>query len=439
MLQKLFIIGLFSLLAACAPPRYSYDDAVSAKPLASGAGTQTRVSAAVEDWRNSGVSVERGKTYKLTATGKWRTYRTCNFTHPDGIGLYKPWCDNTPLFPPIIKGYSHSMLIAKIDNKGMPFVVGNELEFTAEDSGTLFFRINDALGGAHDNEGYANVSIRSMEKPKGNMAKQTVAPPPTFVPPQPEPVVKAPVQTDYQPSSAVNIVPSMVQRLAGKRTALVIGNSNYEFSPLKNPANDAKGIADSLKALGFEVELLLDANQQKMEEAIDRFGRKLLQDRHVALFYYAGHGVQVNGENYLIPTEAVINRQADVRYKAVNIGHILSTMGEAQDNLNIVILDACRDNPLPRSFRSGSRGLARVEGPKGTIIGFATSPGSVASDGADENGVYTKHFLQNMNTPGLSIEDVFKRVLQGVNQETGGQQVPWMESSFTGDFSFKPD
>ena len=111
-------------------------------------------------------------------------------------------------------------------------------------------------------------------------------------------------------------------------------------------------------------------------------------------------------------------------------------MGEAKHNLNIVILDACRDNPLPRSFRTSSRGLARVEGPKGTIIGFATSPGSVASDGEGENGVYTKHFLKHMHTAGLTIEQLFKKVLQGVNEETGSLQTPWTESSFTGNFSF---
>ena len=113
-------------------------------------------------------------------------------------------------------------------------------------------------------------------------------------------------------------------------------------------------------------------------------------------------------------------------------------MGDVSDNLNIVILDACRDNPLPGSTRSASRGLARVSGPKGTIIGFATGPGSVAADGEGEHGVYTRHLLHNMRKPGLSVEQVFKKVLQGVNQETGGKQVAWTESSFTGNFFFLP-
>lgn len=222
-----------------------------------------------------------------------------------------------------------------------------------------------------------------------------------------------------------------------RRAALVIGNSEYAFSPLKNPVNDAKAMADSLSRLGFEVTLLLDGNQEQMEAAIDKFGRLMSAGKLVGLFYFAGHGVQVDGSNYLIPTDAVIKRQSDVRYKAVNIGQVLGAM-EGEDNLQILILDACRDNPLPRSFRSAGRGLAKIDGPKGTIIGFATSPGSVAADGEDDNGIYTKHLLNTMQVPGLTIEEVFKRVLQGVNQETGGQQIPWMESSFTGNFLFIP-
>lgn len=231
----------------------------------------------------------------------------------------------------------------------------------------------------------------------------------------------------------------IAQTLGQQRTALVIGNSDYVSSPLKNPVNDARSMAETLTQLGFDVSVQLNATQQQMEKAIDQFGRKLINGSHVALFYYAGHGVQVDGENYLIPTGAVINRQSDVRYKAVNIGQVLGAMGDAADNLNIVILDACRDNPLPRSFRSTSRGLAKVGGPKGTIIGFATSPGSVAADGEGDNGIYTKHLIQNMQQSGLTIEQVFKKVLQGVNQETNGKQIPWTESSFTGDFSFRPE
>ena len=227
-----------------------------------------------------------------------------------------------------------------------------------------------------------------------------------------------------------------ITKTTDRRIALIIGNSEYgELGQLSNPGNDAKDIAAALKQTGFSVDLLLNANQEQMEDAISEFGRKLTGGG-VGLFYYAGHGIQADGENYLIPIGAKIERQKDVRYKAVDVGQVLSEMDYARNGLNIVILDACRNNPLPRSFRSGTRGLAKVEGPKGTIIGFATSPGSAASDGQERNGVYTKHLLQNIMTSKITVEQVFKRVLRGVDEETEGKQVPWMSSSFTGDFYF---
>lgn len=148
----------------------------------------------------------------------------------------------------------------------------------------------------------------------------------------------------------------------------------------------------------------------------------------------------VDGENYLIPVGARVESESDVRYKAVNVGQILGKMGEARNGLNIVILDACRDNPFSRGFRSSTRGLAVVSSAtaKGTFIAYATSPGKVASDGETRNGLYTKHLLKNMKTLGLPVEQVFKRVLQGVEQETKGKQSPWTTSSFSGDFYFVP-
>lgn len=423
-------LSLFLLLAGCvAKPKYN--DVVTTKPLNRGEPANTRVSAAIGEWRNSGVQVTKNKHYQISATGQWRTYPTCNFTGPDGVGLYTSLCYKTPLFPAVIDGFSHSSLIAKIGATGTPFVVGSDYEFDAQNNGILFFRINDALNYTGDNEGFVNVKIIAAEgitdlSQSGDADKS-------------KPALKQAISGPAHFSSATAKIPlDVVQSRASRRTALVIGNSDYAFSPLKNPVNDAGAMATSLEQLGFDVALHLNADQKQMEMAIDEFGRKLAAGNHVALFYYAGHRVQVDGENYLIPTDAVINRQSDVRYKAVNIGQVLGAMGEARDNLNIVILDACRDNPLPRSFRSAGRGLARLEGPKGTVIGFATSPGSVASDGEGDNGVYTKHILQNMREPGLSIEQVFKKVLQGVNEETNGRQIPWTESSFTGNFSFVP-
>ncbi len=238
-------------------------------------------------------------------------------------------------------------------------------------------------------------------------------------------------RAQVNPQAQVNVTSPPVER----RTALVIGNARYKNTPLKNPQNDAREMAATLKSQGFSVTLKLDANQEEMEEAISDFGRKLVEGG-VGLFYYAGHGVQVDGKNYLIPIGATIKRQKDVRYKAVNANQILDEMGYARNGLNIVIFDACRDNPLPRSFRSGKRGLARIEGPKGTLIAFATSPGSVAADGAGQNGTYTKYLLQHMKVQGLPVEQVFKRVLKDVNKETNGEQTPWVSSSFMGDFYF---
>ena len=176
------------------------------------------------------------------------------------------------------------------------------------------------------------------------------------------------------------------------------------------------------------------AHTEQMEAAISEFGRTLYQGG-VGLFYYAGHGVQVDGENYLVPVGARIDSESDVRYKAVNVGHILGKMGEARNGLNIVILDACRDNPFSRGLSFQHQGLAVVSSAtaRGTLIAYATSPGKVASDGEARNGLYTQHLLKNMQTPGLPVEQVFKRVLRGVEQETNGKQSPWTSSSFSGD------
>ena len=421
------------ILLSCAP-RYSYQDNIHDMELRPGEAGKTRVSAAVEAWRKSGVLIRSGDKYRITAKGQWRTYPSCNFTGPDGIGLYKDWCVKTPVFPAVIEGYSHSTLIAKIGETGAPFVVGAELEFVAENEGAVFFRINDTINGNADNEGFVDVTIQSTP----DVASDSVIPTQVTTDVNESYSPEADIPAQGFSSSAKKVPVEVVGAAMLRRIALVIGNSGYVYSPLKNPVNDAKAMAAALKELGFDVMLVLNAGQEQMETAIDQFGRQLLSGNQVGLFYFAGHGVQVDGANYLIPVDAVIKRQSDVRYKAVNIGQVLGAMGDAKDNLNIVILDACRDNPLPRSFRSASRGLARVEGPKGTIIGFATSPGSVAADGEGDNGLYTKHLLGNMREAGLSIEQVFKKVLQGVDQETSGQQIPWTESSFTGDFSFLP-
>jgi len=220
-----------------------------------------------------------------------------------------------------------------------------------------------------------------------------------------------------------------------KRFALVIGNSRYASSPLNNPVNDARAMATTLKSFGFDVSRLENASYKDIRRAIIEFGNRL-RDSGVGVFYYAGHGLQVNGRNYMVPVDAVIQGDAEVAVEAVDVDYVLSRMETARNRLNIVILDACRDDPFSRSFRSPVHGLASIDAPIGTLIAYATAPGKVAQDGEGANGLYTSELLKAMKVPGLKIEDVFKRVRQSVSRQTNGQQVPWEASSLVGDFSF---
>ena len=220
-----------------------------------------------------------------------------------------------------------------------------------------------------------------------------------------------------------------------RRIALVIGNSAYKSSPLSNPVNDATDMAAALKKLGFSVKLGINADQKSMEDSIRAFGKEL-RSGDVGLFYFAGHGLQVHGRNYLIPVDANIESEADVKYESVDVGRVLSQMYEAENGLNIVILDACRDNPYARSFRTNEKGLAKMDAPTGSILAYATAPGSVAADGAGRNGLYTSMLLKHMMEPNLTIERVFKRVRIDVVKSSGKVQIPWESSSLMGDFYF---
>ena len=222
------------------------------------------------------------------------------------------------------------------------------------------------------------------------------------------------------------------------RLALVIGNSAYASSPLKNPVNDAKDMATALKSMGFEVMLKTNVDRRQLREALREFGDRL-DKRSTGLFFYAGHGMQVNGENYLIPVGSDIEREDEVPDEGLKASSVLRKMESAGNDVNIVILDACRNNPFARSFRSTSRGLARMEGPSGSIIAYSTEPGSVAADGDGRNGTYTKHLLQAMRAPNQPIELVFKDVRRNVEAETRGKQVPWEASSLKGNFYFVAD
>ncbi|MCP4409236.1 MAG: hypothetical protein GY807_16075 [Gammaproteobacteria bacterium] len=222
---------------------------------------------------------------------------------------------------------------------------------------------------------------------------------------------------------------------SGRRVALVIGNGNYDLAPLRNPVNDAQDIAATLRRLGFDIILSKDADLKAMEDAIRRFAVQLRR-AEIGLFYYAGHGVQVKGGNYLIPVGSDIQAEDEVRYKSVDAQFIVDKMQSSGNSMNIIILDSCRDNPFARSFRSSNRGLASMDATRGSIIAYATKPGGVASDGSGRNSVYTKHLLRNILISGLSIERFFKQVRIAVLGETDGQQVPWESSSLTNDFYF---
>jgi len=222
-----------------------------------------------------------------------------------------------------------------------------------------------------------------------------------------------------------------------QRVALVIGNAAYKSAPLRNPLNDARAMQTSLRELGFSVIAVENGSRKAMQQGLRQFRDKLAEDA-VGLFYYSGHGMQVKGINFLIPVDAEIRSEAEVEEEAVNLNGLLARLDEARNRLNIVILDACRDNPFERSFRSGTRGLGQVDAPAGTLIAYATAPGRTAADGTGSNGLYTSALLKAMREPGLQVEEVFKRVRAEVQAASKREQVPWEASSLTGNFQFRP-
>jgi uncharacterized caspase-like protein len=224
---------------------------------------------------------------------------------------------------------------------------------------------------------------------------------------------------------------------AAKKVALVIGNGAYAEAPLKNPTNDARAIAATLRRQGFEVLLKENATKAQMNEIVADFGEKL-GEGDTALFFFAGHGMQVQGKNYLIPTDARITSEQRVRLETLDVEAVLDQMAAARARVSMVILDACRNNPFERRFRSVGGGLAQINAPEGTMIAYATSPGKVAADGEGTNGLYTQELLKALAQPGLKVEDVFKQVRIGVTRASNGAQVPWEASSLTGDFYFQP-
>lgn len=219
------------------------------------------------------------------------------------------------------------------------------------------------------------------------------------------------------------------------RWALIIGNADYKVGRLRNPANDAHDMAVVLRTKGFNVTLLTDASRKQMKKAIKAFGHNLRKGG-IGLFFYAGHGMQVKGVNYLIPIGAEIEEEDEIEYEAVDSNLVLSKMDSAGNRLNMVFLDACRDNPFASSFRSSKKGLATMDAPSGTLVAFATAPGRTAADGSGRNGLFTGHLIRQMKQPGVPLTRMMMEVRKAVIRDSSKKQVPWDVSSLTGDFYF---
>ncbi|MFO1109611.1 MAG: caspase family protein [Bradyrhizobium sp.] len=230
---------------------------------------------------------------------------------------------------------------------------------------------------------------------------------------------------------------------AEKRIALVVGNSAYKnVTPLDNPSKDASLMAETLAGLGFALVgggAQIDLDKIAMDNAVQSFGRQV-QGADVALFYYAGHGVQVAGSNYLVPVNANPTREADVDFQMTDVGLVLRQMQGSGTRLNLVLLDACRNNPFgARGLRASDGGLAQMRAPEGTLISYATQPGNVALDGADGHSPYTKALATTIRQAGLDVFQTFNQVGLAVKRQTGGSQQPWVSSSpIDGTFYFVP-
>lgn len=227
---------------------------------------------------------------------------------------------------------------------------------------------------------------------------------------------------------------------AEPRLALVVANGAYGggMDPLANPVSDGKLIAATLQKLGFTVTLVTDADQKKMKRAVADFGEALegAGPTTSALFYYAGHGLQVDGQNYLIPVGADIRREADVDLEAVSADAVLKQMEYAAPSTSIVILDACRNNPLSRGMRAATRGLARMDAPNGSYVAYSTAPGQTAADGTGRNSPFATALVAEMVKPGQGIEESFRNVRVNVSKATNGEQTPWDSSSLMNSFYF---
>ncbi len=222
------------------------------------------------------------------------------------------------------------------------------------------------------------------------------------------------------------------------KIALVLGNSKYKDVPLKNPANDARAIGEALAATGFKVNVRLDATHAEMAEALATYVKDVAARQCVGLFYYAGHGVQLAWRNYILPVDADIATISDIQKQGLEVNALLEGLNKAANPMNMIILDACRDNPFGNLKGVDQKGLSQMDAPQNTLLAYATSPGNVASDGEGANGLYTENLLRELKIPAAKVEDVFKRVRLGVRVSSKGAQIPWESTSLEDDFWFIP-
>lgn len=232
--------------------------------------------------------------------------------------------------------------------------------------------------------------------------------------------------------------PQGPQLLKLPKIALVIGNAKYRQSPLKNPVNDARAIGESLIALGFDVTVRLEADRPAMTSAISAYVDALAQRKCVGLFYYAGHGIQLAWRNYLLPIDANVESAADVQQQGFELNSLIAGLTRAANPMNLIILDACRDNPFGAGKAPEQKGLSQMDAPIGTLLAYATAPGNTASDGSGANGLYTENLLKEMQVKDAKVEDVFKRVRLAVRRASQGAQIPWESTSLEDDFYFLP-
>jgi len=244
-------------------------------------------------------------------------------------------------------------------------------------------------------------------------------------------------QRDPSATPAVTNAQGLAPATSERRIALVIGNNAYKGAPLTGPINDARAMANALTGLGFKVVELEDVGRAAMLKAIRQFADDLGDSETIGLFYFAGHGAQSGGRNFLIPIDEDIRGEADIERQSVDIQYMLDKFANMRSGMNILILDACRNNPFAQSESGKGSGLASIDAPPGTLAAFAAAPGHVAMEISNANGIYTKNVLANIGTPGLPVEEVFKRVRTAVLAETDRRQVPWENTSLVRDFYFK--